>query len=72
MLILPIDGRMVLRVYGYRPQAVYAEIIQCCIIKPTVLVQEILHFGLNLKCILMDHRVFRFVTRGQCIKGKQC
>ena len=22
--------------------------------------------------LLMDHRVFRFATRGECIKGKQC
>ena len=21
---------------------------------------------------IMDHRVFQFATRGQCIKGKQC
>ena len=23
------------------------------------------------RCLLMDHRIFQFATRGQCIKGKK-
>ena len=25
----------------------------------------------NKSCLVMDHRVFQFATRGQCIKGKK-